>query len=110
MALGRIWTRVTFTRHQLVADLTLANMTQTGEQQWPRQQRSILPKKPTWAAHEQRSATAGDGSYLLELQYSDERELIGDLLRFGADVKVLAPFDLRNRMKRALHEAAGQYV
>ncbi len=30
-----------------------------------------------------------DGSIELEIPYSDERELIGDVLRFGADVRVL---------------------
>jgi predicted DNA-binding transcriptional regulator YafY len=58
----------------------------------------------------QRSATEGDGSYVLEIPYSDERELLGDLLRFGADVEVMAPADLRSRIKRALHEAVGRYV
>ena len=75
----------------------------------------FTPERARWVSREtwhpeQRSVTAADGSYLLELPYSDERELIGDLLRFGADVEVLAPPDLRNRMKRALHEAAGRYV
>jgi predicted DNA-binding transcriptional regulator YafY len=75
----------------------------------------FTPERARWVSREtwhpeQRSATAADGSYLLELPYSDERELIGDLLRFGADVEVLAPPDLRNRMKRALHDAAGRYV
>ena len=54
--------------------------------------------------------TEADGSYLLEIPYSDERELLGDLLRFGADVEVLAPPDFRSRIKRALHEAVGRYV
>ena len=40
----------------------------------------------------------------------DERELMGDLLRFGVDVEVIAPPDLRSRIKRALHEAAGKYL
>jgi predicted DNA-binding transcriptional regulator YafY len=35
---------------------------------------------------------------------------MGDLLRFGADVEVMAPPDLRNRIKRAVHEALGRYV
>ncbi|TSA11067.1 MAG: WYL domain-containing protein, partial [Comamonadaceae bacterium] len=68
-----------------------------------------------WVAREvwhpnQRSTTDVDGSYLLEIPYSDERELLGDLLRFGADVEVMAPPDLRSRIKRALHEAVGRYV
>ena len=33
-----------------------------------------------------------------------------DILRFGADVAVLEPADMRSRVKRALHDAAGRYV
>ena len=47
---------------------------------------------------------------MLEIPYSDERELVGDLLRFGADVEVLEPAELRARVKRALHAAVGRYV
>lgn len=50
------------------------------------------------------------GGYMLEIPYSDERELLGDILRFGAAVEVLQPADLRKRIKQTLHEAAGRYV
>lgn len=75
----------------------------------------FTPERARWVAGEtwhpnQRNLTEADGSYVLEIPYSDERELMGDLLRFGADVEVLAPLDLRSRIKRALHEAAGRYV
>ena len=48
--------------------------------------------------------------YVLEIPYSEERELVEDLLRFGADVEVLDPEDLRAKVKRALHAAVGRYV
>ena len=75
----------------------------------------FTPERARWVAGEiwhphQRSRTQADGSYVLEIPYSDERELMGDLLRFGADVEVMAPPDLRSRIKRALHEAVGRYV
>lgn len=57
-----------------------------------------------------RYASQADGSYVLEVPYSDERELLGDPLRFGADVEVLAPANLRSRIKRVLHRAVGRYV
>ena len=68
-----------------------------------------------WVAGErwhskQRSETLADGSYVLEIPYSDERELVGHLSRFGADVEVMAPPELRLKVKRALHEAVGRYV
>ena len=44
------------------------------------------------------------------IPYSDERELVGDLLRFGADVEVLEPAELRAKVKRAFHDAAGRYM
>ena len=75
----------------------------------------FTPERARWVAGElwhpqQRGSTQADGSYVLEIPYSDERELMGDMLRFGADVEVMAPPDLRSRIKRALHEAVGRYV
>jgi len=43
---------------------------------------------------EQKGSLAEDGSYTLEVPYSDVRELIGDILRFGSDVKVIGPDSL----------------
>lgn len=75
----------------------------------------FTPERARWVSGEnwhphQRGSTQADGSYVLEIPYSDERELMGDLLRFGADVEVMSPPDLRSRIKRALHEALGRYV
>ena len=72
-------------------------------------------ERARWVAGErwhskQRSEMLADWSYVLEIPYSDERELVRDLLRFGADVEVMAPPDLRSRIKRVLHEAVGRYV
>ena len=36
-----------------------------------------------------------NGSYLLKAPYSDDRELLGDIMRFGADVQVLEPKEQR---------------
>ncbi|NCU86112.1 MAG: WYL domain-containing protein [Betaproteobacteria bacterium] len=53
-----------------------------------------------WVAAErwhsqQRGNLQKDGSYLLEVPYSDPRELMGDILRHGAEVDVLEPAELR---------------
>lgn len=72
-------------------------------------QRARWVRRETWHP-DQRSHTEADGSHVLEIPYSDERELLGDILRFGADVEVLEPADLRGKVKRALHEAMGRYV
>jgi len=50
-----------------------------------------------------------DGSYVLELPYSQEPELVMDLLRHGAGVEVLAPPELRARVGAELAAAARQY-
>ena len=75
----------------------------------------FTPERARWVSRErwhstQRSETLADGSYVLEIPYSDERELVGDLLRFGADVEVLEPGDLRVKVHRALLDAVGRYV
>jgi hypothetical protein len=46
----------------------------------------------------------------LEVPYTDDRELVGDILRHGAEVEVLAPRVLRERVSDALQAAARQYV
>jgi len=58
----------------------------------------------------QESTTEGDGSYVLSFPYADDRELIGDIMRFGADVQVLAPPALRAKVQRSFLEAAAKYV
>jgi len=50
-----------------------------------------------------------DGSYLLEIPYRDQRELIQDILRFGPDVEVLKPEQLRDEIKDKLMQASLQY-
>ncbi len=76
------------------------------------------PQRARWVRHEQwhpdqRQKLLADGSLELELPYSDERELLGDVLRFGADVQVLAPPELRARFAhvvQAMQAQVGQPV
>jgi predicted DNA-binding transcriptional regulator YafY len=49
------------------------------------------------------------GTYTLEFPYSDERELLGDILKFGADVEVLAPKSLRASVMNAATQALELY-
>ena len=67
-----------------------------------------------WVQHEvwhpdQKGTLHKDGSYTLEVPYSDERELIGDILRLGSDVKVLRPDSLIKQIKDMLHKVQKQY-
>jgi predicted DNA-binding transcriptional regulator YafY len=74
----------------------------------------FTPERARWVQAEewhpdQKSTLHPDGSYTLEVPYSDARELLGDVLRFGADVEVLAPKSLRASAMDALRLALGQY-
>jgi predicted DNA-binding transcriptional regulator YafY len=64
--------------------------------------------KQTWHG-KQRGAFDGGGRYVLEIPYSDDRELLMDILRHGADVEVLEPASLRQRAAEALAAASNQY-
>lgn len=58
---------------------------------------------------EQRGFPLPDGRYQLEIPYGDDRELIGDILRHGAEVQVQAPDALRQKVAAALQRAARLY-
>lgn len=58
---------------------------------------------------EQEGQLQTDGSYLLKLPYSQEPELLMDILKYGADVEVLAPSTLRERVQQELRQAAARY-
>ena len=60
--------------------------------------------------HDQKGTLHKDSSYTLEIPYSDERELIADILRFGADVEVIEPKSLRTNVAAAIHKAAELYA
>ncbi len=73
------------------------------------------PKRARWVAGEQwhpqqEGRTLEDGSYELSVPYADDRELIGDILRHGPDVQVLAPPPLREQVRARLLEAAARYT
>ena len=51
-----------------------------------------------------------DGTYLLKFPYSREPELVMDVLKYGADVEVLAPESLRKAVAAQLSAAARHYV
>jgi len=74
----------------------------------------FTPERARWVADEvwhsrQAGRIEADGSYVLELPYSQEPELVMDLLRYGAGVEVLAPVALRATVAQELAAAARQY-
>jgi predicted DNA-binding transcriptional regulator YafY len=57
----------------------------------------------------QRSRTEADGSYVLEVPYANDQELLMEVLKFGPEAEVLAPPGLRERAAKQLREAAAKY-
>jgi len=71
--------------------------------QWARLRFS--PERARWVGSEQwhpkqKGHLEQDGAYLLELPYSDDRELIMDILKYGPDCEVLGPEELRQRVRK----------
>ena len=49
------------------------------------------------------------GKYELQIPYSDERELLMEILKYGPDVEVIAPEELRNKVSQYLQQAIQHY-
>lgn len=74
----------------------------------------FTPSRARWVASEawhsqQVGRMEADGSYVLEVPYSQEPELVMDILKYGADVEVLSPPSLRRRVEQELGAAAKRY-
>lgn len=68
-----------------------------------------------WAAEErwhsqQQGLFLPDGSYELRLPYSNPRELLMDVLRYGPDARITAPQSLRSEAQILLQLALSQYT
>ena len=75
----------------------------------------FTPERARWVTMEvwhpqQEVHTEPDGSLMLTFPYSDDRELVGDILRFGADVEVVGPAGLRSKVQKQFLAAAARYV
>ncbi|HEY9380307.1 MAG TPA: WYL domain-containing protein [Burkholderiales bacterium] len=74
----------------------------------------FTPARARWVGSEQwhpkqKSSYDTDGAYVLEVPYADDRELIGDILRHGAEVEVLGPPALRRAVREHLGAAIKRY-
>ena len=72
------------------------------------------PRQARWVASEnwhpkQSGQFEKGGYYLLELPYSNDTELVMDILKYGSGVEVISPSTLRNTVKRQLKAAVAQY-
>jgi len=74
----------------------------------------FTPEAARWVSAQswhpkQRARFEADGSYVLELPYAEDRELLMEIMKYGADVEVLAPDALRLRVAETLKEAGKRY-
>lgn len=72
------------------------------------------PARAKWVATErwhprQHSRILSDGSFIMRIPYSDPRELVMDIMRFGQDVEILSPPELREAVKTRLEAALAVY-
>lgn len=72
------------------------------------------PWQARWTSQEtwhvdQRSHWESDGSYVLEIPYSGDGELVMDILKYGPEVEVLEPLALRQMIINRLDVAAETY-
>lgn len=65
--------------------------------------------REVWHPH-QKTSVNPDGSFVLMIPYSDDRELIGDIMRFGPDVEVVAPHSLKSKVHSTLLATLGRFV
>lgn len=83
-----------------------------GDRQWAKLK--ITPTQARWVQTEvwhpeQKSTVLKDGSYVVEIPFSNPKELMLEILRLGPDVLVLEPPSLRQAVKERLAAAASQY-
>jgi predicted DNA-binding transcriptional regulator YafY len=67
-----------------------------------------------WVADEhwhsqQKGEWLSDGKYELKLPYSNSKELLMDVLKYGPDAEIISPISLREEMKIMLDLALGAY-
>lgn len=72
------------------------------------------PHAARWVADEhwhsqQQGQFLGDGRYELKVPYSNSKELLMDVLKYGPDAEVIAPLSLREEMKILLQLSIGAY-
>ena len=72
------------------------------------------PRRSLWVASEQWHPRQKGGfdqeqRYVLEIPYSSHRELLMDIIKYGQDIEVLAPEDLRRVVREELSATLKMY-
>lgn len=83
----------------------------------PAQEHAVLhfsPEVAPWVSQEiwhsrQKLTALFNGGIRLEVPYSDPREILMEILRYGPDVEVLAPATLRDAVRERLSQALHHY-
>ncbi|MCC7226080.1 MAG: YafY family transcriptional regulator [Burkholderiaceae bacterium] len=75
----------------------------------------FTPFRAQWVANEiwhpdQRSQFLPDGSYVLEVPYGEDWELVQDILKQGAEVEVLGPESLKKRVTETISNMLAMYA
>lgn len=74
----------------------------------------FTPERARWVAAEQwhpaqKGEWDSEGHWLLQIPYSDDRELVMDILRHTPEVEVLAPAELRERVLERMREGVARW-
>ncbi len=74
----------------------------------------FTPERARWVMPErwhpkQEGRLLEDGSYELKFPYTDDRELIMDIMKYGGDCRVMAPKGLQERVAAELERGLKQY-
>jgi predicted DNA-binding transcriptional regulator YafY len=51
-----------------------------------------------------------DGSYILEFPFNQDLELIMDIMKYGSDVEVLEPKELRQKVTNEIKKSLRLYI
>ena len=75
----------------------------------------FTPERARWVAFEcwhpeQQGRMLEDGSYELKVPYTDDRELIMDIMKYGGDCRVIEPASLIDRVRAELGRARKLYA
>jgi len=75
----------------------------------------FTPHRAQWVSEElwhqdQIEMWLDDGSYQLEIPYGSDLELIGDILKYGDQVEVIAPPELRKKLKQQIKQLSEIYL
>jgi len=72
------------------------------------------PNRARWVSTEnwhpkQTATTQPDGSYILEFPFNQDYELIMDIMKYGADVEILEPKELRKKIVQEIQKNLALY-